>query len=519
MVSKKHIKKEISITDAIITKIRKNPDYTILVLLVIFYTFALSWIEIHKFQRFEFPDFDLAIADQAAWLLSQGKEPFVTVRGLHIFGDHIQFNYLLIAPFYWILDDIRVLFFLQSFWLGLGAIPIYLIAREKFSGNIPFVFVISYLLYPALHFLNLENFHPVSMGVPLFLFAFYFLIKRNYLPYFLLISLLLLTREEYPFTIFMMGVFAALKINKKVGIATSIISIVWLLVAFNFILPSFKSATYSSSFSRAGLQEFGDNMQEVIINMALNPGRVMERAAKPVNQQYFFDVFTPVAFIPLLSYTVILSFPALFINFVSGWHYAHFINYHYTSAIIPFVFIASIYGIAALRDFTYKRNIHYKEILFKVMITAFLISAIFGNMIIGPKETSLFSGYFLNSLTSRDYSPYEVRYEAINLIPEDASVSASYLFLPHLSHREVLYMLPNPFKEAYWGFELGNFTPPTPTRDTDYILLDGTADEFQRNVMIKQLLENGMYYKIFEKQDIMILKRNESVEYNFVLPG
>ena len=44
--------------------------------------------------------FDLGIYDQAIWLLSRLRDPFITVRGLEAFGHHVNVILLLLAPFY-----------------------------------------------------------------------------------------------------------------------------------------------------------------------------------------------------------------------------------------------------------------------------------------------------------------------------------------------------------------------------------------------------------------------------------
>jgi hypothetical protein len=41
-----------------------------------------------RHESFHSTAFDLAIFDQAVYLISQGQTPFVTVRNLHILGDH-----------------------------------------------------------------------------------------------------------------------------------------------------------------------------------------------------------------------------------------------------------------------------------------------------------------------------------------------------------------------------------------------------------------------------------------------
>ena len=50
--------------------------------------------------------FDLGIFDQGLWLLSRGETPFVTLRGLHLFGDHSSYLMLPVVPLYWLLPDV-----------------------------------------------------------------------------------------------------------------------------------------------------------------------------------------------------------------------------------------------------------------------------------------------------------------------------------------------------------------------------------------------------------------------------
>ena len=53
-----------------------------------------------RHDRFGTFGFDLGIYDQAAWLLSRARDPFVTVRGLEAFGHHVNSILFFIAPFY-----------------------------------------------------------------------------------------------------------------------------------------------------------------------------------------------------------------------------------------------------------------------------------------------------------------------------------------------------------------------------------------------------------------------------------
>ena len=55
-------------------------------------------------------------------------------------------------------------------------------------------------------------------------------------------------------------------------------------------------------------------------------------------------------------------------------------------------------------------------------------------------------------------------------MPDDASVTATYGSLPHLSHREQIYDWPNPFVPSYWGNDDGYRLPDPST--IDYLVLD-----------------------------------------------
>jgi uncharacterized membrane protein len=490
--------------DFLKSKIQQKLPYIILFLMIAIYTAVLSITSIDYYNRFYFSAFDLGIFDQGIWLLSKGKDPFVTVRGLHLFGDHIQFTIVFFVPLFWLWEDTRILLFAQSLVLSLGAIPLFLIARKKFKNKyIPLIFVLAYFLYPALHYLNLENFHPVVLSVPLLFFAFYFLEEKKYFYYFVFILLLLLTREELVLTIFAIGLYAFFFQNKKIGLITMGASLLWLFLIFNVIFP------YYIPFSHPNIRR-GGNVLERSLQVLSNPKEILALYSKE-NQKYIFELFSPLAFLPILHLqTLFLALPALAINIITSWPYTHSIQYHYTYAIIPFVFISSVYAIDSIYKLMKKRKFKFARFILYSILFIFLLSSILGNIFIGPDSTSIknYRSIMERIINFNNFSEYEkIRYEAISLIPKNASVSATYLFVPHLSHREIIYMFPNPFKEAYWGAELGNFTPPTPTKDVDYILLDDTPNEFERSEIIEKLLMNETYSKIFEKDHIYILKK------------
>ncbi len=74
--------------------------------------------------------FDMGIYDQSFWLVSRGKS-WVTVRGLDFWGHHINLIAIAFAPFYWLGAGPSFLYVVQAGALGAGAIPTYLLARDR----------------------------------------------------------------------------------------------------------------------------------------------------------------------------------------------------------------------------------------------------------------------------------------------------------------------------------------------------------------------------------------------------
>ena len=56
---------------------------------------TLTWQQQSNFGTF---GFDMGIYDQGIWLVSRGRTPFVTVRGLNYFGHHVNLITLLLVP-------------------------------------------------------------------------------------------------------------------------------------------------------------------------------------------------------------------------------------------------------------------------------------------------------------------------------------------------------------------------------------------------------------------------------------
>lgn len=468
--------------------------YSLLFLPMLGYLLTFGWLSVRDHNAFGTWAFDLGIYDQGLWLLSQGKMAFVTVRGLHIFGDHTPLILLLFVPFYWLWSDVKVLLILQTVALALGAIPIYWLARDKFENRwISLIFPLVYLLYPALQWSNWEDFHPDTLATPLMLFAFYFLTRKKFIPLALLSFLVLLIKEDMALTVFALGIYIFFKHNRKVGLATSLVSLIWFLFLINILVP------YFNPLGSPHLEKFahlGSTWTEVVASPLLKPGLVISTMASQERMLYLFQLLVSVIFLPLLSLsTLAISFPALGSNLLSGHAYQHLIQYHYTVLITPFVFISLIYASAKVMRTTYSKYL---------TVVLLLLASLLSNIYFSPSPISrkFNVGGYWGIPTAR----HKVVRQAMSLIPRNASVSAYYAFVPHLTHREKIYMFPNPFRDEYWGIRGENTHNP---EGVEYIFVDTTLLSGETLGLANSLVQNPTYSKVFDQEGIVLLKRKD----------
>jgi uncharacterized membrane protein len=450
------------------------------------YTFYLSKISIARHNVFGTSGFDLGIFDQGLWLLSQGKTPFITVRGLHLFGDHVSLILLFLSPIYWIWSDVRALLFFQSFSLAIGAIPIYLLSKDIIkSKKISLAFSISYLLYPPLGRVNFWHFHPEALATTFLLFAFYFVIKEKYLHYYVFSFLALICKEEISLVVFLMGLYVFSRHNKQIGLITSIIALSWFVLSIKIILPHFNSVGYFRLSGGYGASWVGSLFRE--------PHLIISKVFTQGDGEYLFKLLSPVGFLPILSPIILaISTPILLTNMVGGG-YMETIMYQYTALIIPFIFISSIYGLSKIYTAI---KFEKKETLLAVIL---LLTGVFGNYYWGISPVSKTHPSYIEDDRVKTLN------KAISQIPEDASVTADPFIVPHLTHREFIYEFPNPFKIAYWG---ANGENPHDPETIEYIALKRDSLSKENKELVDHLTRDDGFTVVFEEENAIILKRN-----------
>ncbi len=412
--------------------------YTVLMLQQVFYRYGmmeynLGWL-----------GWDLAIFDQATWLISRGQTPFVTVRGLHILGDHFSVFLYLLAPFYWLWDSARVLLVAQTLALALGAPLVYALARERLESvwwGVLFAGV--YLLYPTLHWANIYEMHPDTFAVPLLLGAVVCLRRSNWKLYFLCLLGVAFTKENAGLTICALGAWVWWSVNRRVGRLTLLGGILAVVVALGTIrhFNNNTSSGYYLLYAR-----YGNSVPEVGLGILRRPGAVWEDVTSNRGREYLGHMMRPMMYLPLLSPGVfVAAVPALLTNLLSSRIWMRDLRSgYYSSLIIPLLLIASIESCRRLRRIAGRRGMALVGANLAVWT---LLDVPQSPLWKGGREVPWFSFTPAHILSGRKRAAEAM----IRRVPPQASVTAQAQLLSYMSHRKQIYTFPNPFLERAWG--------------------------------------------------------------------
>jgi uncharacterized membrane protein len=462
----------------------------VLLLAMLNYVMYFGRASFRNYDAFNAPSFDLGIFDQGVWLLSRFKSPFVTMLGVHLFGDHTSFIMLAFVPVYWVWPSAKALLLAQALALAAGAVPVYLLSRIVLRDSwLPLFPALAYLVTPAVGWINMENFHPDAFEVPLLLFAIYFMVKRRWIAFAVMAFLLLSIKEDVALVVAPLGLYVAFRYNRRVGLLTFAVSVVWLLLAVFVIGPYFSG--YEVGALDAWRIPFG-GVGGLVKTMLTSPWDVGGLLFESAKLKYVFQLMTPLLFLPVLTPLSLVVLPALFFNLVSNLQYQHELQYHYTSSLVPVLAAAAVLAIGRFHDRRVRR----------ALAVLLLPAAVFSAYLWGPFEGTRYPSSFAVPGSAR---PLAAR-EAISMIPPDAVVSSRFSFSSHLAHREQVYDFPNPFMANYWGDDSQKGERLPEADQVEYVLEIPTELFEPAPSVYQQLAEEG-FQSIFEKEGIVLLKR------------
>jgi uncharacterized membrane protein len=357
----------------------------------------------------------------------------------------------------------------------------------------------AYLLCTPLQAVNWFDFH-IQAFIPIFfLMMFYFYVRKEFKASFAFFLLTLSTIEIMPVLLFPFGVYCLINNRNErkalmFGGSIMCVSILW------FSLGTFVKASlnpmYESTFGAWSI--WGSSYTQMLTSVATRPIDMLVyffTAFALEKGLYFIWLMAPVLFLPLFARKefVLLVMPWITMVFLST--YAGYFTNQYAAFVVPQLFVAVIFGLKVLSKSV--EHISFRKSLIMRYSKWLLWASIASFILIGPFGiVSQTRSVYIHGLPQDTLNKQALR-DALQIIPDNATVYTSFQIEPHLANRLAVY---------------ANSVPETPP---DYIVIDirlpdssTSLDGFGGSAIVgaDQLLRRYNYALILSNDGILIYK-------------
>ncbi len=477
---------------------------------------------------------DLGIMDQAIWSVFHGPVLHQTIcnivndtncyslNGISRFAIHFEPILFPVSVLYLLWPDARMLLVLQVLVVASGVFPAFWLARLRLRNDLAAVAIaVLYLLYPAQQQAVTFDFHAVTFTASLLLFMLYFMYTRRTLWMIVFAVLAMACKEEIPVVVAMFGLWSIVFQQRwRSGAALIGLGIIW--VGVYLLVIRLASPTGAPLL---------DTRYQGVLSLLLHPATLIKQhILEPQHMAYLKILLSPAGYLPLLApWVLILAVPSLALNLLSSDVQQYTGLFQYSAEIVPVLIFATIEGIvlilwvlqlmfapyksaprtttdaSTILDVPERREttshtgavgrmplpvrvLHYGVLA--LLAAGVIFSAARADVGFYGKMP-LTQGFTWPQVTAHD----ELAQKFIDLIPADASVSAQSALVPHVSHRQFIYLFPYGDEQA------------------DYVFLDVSSDIYPYfasstyEYEVKRILMSGKYGVVAAQDGYLLLKR------------
>jgi len=226
----------------------------------------LSWL---KYRAYMDARYDLGNMVQAVFNTAHGRFLEITSgdlepRQMSRLGSHVDPILALFAIPWLVWPSPVMLLVGQAVVAATGAWPAYRLGtRLTRDPNAGAFLAGAYLLYPALGFLVLNEFHPVALATPLLLWAFLYMEEDRWVRAAVFLVLAAACKETVPLVIAFMGAYFAVRKRSWRPLIVSALGVAWFVVAVWVVIPHY-NGDQSTFIARYG--DYGDGAGAVVKN-------------------------------------------------------------------------------------------------------------------------------------------------------------------------------------------------------------------------------------------------------------
>ena len=305
---------------------------------------------IQSWRRLAYRSFDSVIFDQAVRAYSRFEAPRVPLRGVYggrgtdflQLGDHFSPIHALLAPLYWIWDDVRVLFIAQAVMYAIAAAIIWRFTRRMLGVGMAYVVAIAFGISWGVQSAMEAGYHELDCAVPLLALIIERLYAERHRAALVATALLLLVKEEMGLVVAVVGLLFVIRGYRRWGAAVSFVGLVWFVLAVKVFVPAFggNSQQYWS------YRSLGPDPVSAAKFALSHPWKLLEIAASTdLKQQLLLWLLAVAIGAQLLSPIALLALPSLTLRLLSDTASYGNVKWQYNAPLMVILLMAGVDGI------------------------------------------------------------------------------------------------------------------------------------------------------------------------------
>ncbi|HXU06208.1 MAG TPA: DUF2079 domain-containing protein [Polyangia bacterium] len=448
--------------------------------------FSVFTIRMHG--RFQTYNFDLGQYDNLFWNLLHGHPLRMSPLGLDKnwtdLRNHADLSVFFFIPFYALRPGATTLLMLQSFVLGLGAIPVYRFAARRMPRGYAALITFCYLCYPPMHGMQFYDFHMQPIASTFVLFVIDFVDERRYWLCALAFAIAITCREDISVGLAILGAFLMLTGYRLFpGLVISVVASIYFVLLRFVIMPSFGGWGFQDIYKEL-FPQGAPNFGGVIATLVSNPLFTLTTLLTTEKLRYALQILVPLAFLPIRkSYLAVsLVSGSIFTLLTTKYPPTIDIGFQYSAHFFPYLFSALslvVAGYGPEGDGLVKR---------RAALTALVTATIFAGVFWGaiPPRNTVHGGFSMMTMqppTAADRQKDKYIKELHAMVPSDASLGIGEAEMTHVSHLRIKGL--------------------RDSMDVDYILYSpGSGGD--------RALTSGEYEKIAERPGSLILLKRRA---------
>lgn len=393
--------------------------------------------------------YDLGNMTQAVWSASRGELFTVTdPAGAQVsrLGAHVEPILGLFAPLWRIWPSPEMLLVVQAVAVASAAIPAYLLARRWLGDErLAVAFAAVTLLFPAIQWATVFDFHAVTLATPLLLWCIWAAVEGRYVTFGVTAALAAFTKEQVGLALVLLGIWVAVSLGRRwAGAILATTSLAWTVIAVWVVIPHYNEGE-TSAFVGDRYGDLGSDAGDVLRTVVTHPLEAIRLGATADGGKYLLALILPLLALPLFAPLLAAgAIPDLLLNLLSSRPEQHHIEYHYSAVIAPFLIAAAIRALATFRQRRHPRWAARSLASPGRVTTALVVAVAVGGFVLGPLPfwSNLPGGSSVRAEQYRVPARAALLREAVALVPDGAVVSAGNRVAGHLSDRRKILAFP-----------------------------------------------------------------------------